>query len=169
MHRALWPHEIGTSRRVGNHVSPCHSTQVKEHPKMRNRRHTLLWMKDLIEHMSRCHDQLEWASDGDTQSFLADAMIGDLNECQKLCEQLRSTRSPAPPAPGARRWPRRDRIDRASCSIGREPRETAPQAGTERRNSGKVLRANFAARLARRAAIIGRPPSTAFSRRNPRA
>ena len=64
-------------------------TQVKEHPKMRNRRHTLLWMKDLIEHMSQCHDQLEWASDGDTQSFLADALIGDLNECQKLCEQLR--------------------------------------------------------------------------------
>jgi len=75
---------------VGNHVSPCQSNQVKEHPKMRNRRHTLLWMKDLIEHMSRCHDQLEWASDGDTQTFLADAMIGDLNECQKLCEQLRT-------------------------------------------------------------------------------
>ena len=56
---------------------------------MRNRRHTLLWMKDLLEHMSRCHDQLQWASDGDTQSFLADALIGDLNECQKLCEQLR--------------------------------------------------------------------------------
>jgi len=47
-------------------------------------------MKDLIEHMSRCQDQLEWASDGDTQTFLADAMIGDLNECQKLCEQLRT-------------------------------------------------------------------------------
>ena len=57
---------------------------------MGNRRHTLLWMKDLIEHMSRCHDQLEWARDGDTQRFLADAMIGDLHECQKLCEQLRT-------------------------------------------------------------------------------
>jgi hypothetical protein len=50
-------------------------------------------MKDLLEHMSRCHDQLEWASDGDTQSFLADALLGDLNECQKLCEQLRSGQS----------------------------------------------------------------------------
>ncbi len=57
---------------------------------MRNRRHTLLWMKDLIEHMSRCHDQLELTSEGETQSFLADALIGDLNECQKLCEQLRA-------------------------------------------------------------------------------
>ncbi len=62
----------------------------------RNRRHTLLWMKDLIEHMSRCHDQLQWASDGDTQVFLADALIGDLNECQKLCEQLRSPQSRQP-------------------------------------------------------------------------
>ena len=60
---------------------------------MRNRRHTLLWMKDLIEHMSRCHDQLEMTNDGETQSFLADALIGDLNECQKLCEQLRSGQS----------------------------------------------------------------------------
>jgi hypothetical protein len=81
-------------------VTPCSTIQVKEHPKMRNRRHTLLWMKDLIEHMSRCHDQLEFASDGETQSFLADAMIGDLHECQKLCEELRSiqtrqSRSPA--------------------------------------------------------------------------
>jgi hypothetical protein len=62
---------------------------------MRNRRHTLLWMKDLIEHMSRCHDQLQWASDWATQKFLAEALLGDLNECQKLCEQLR-----AAPVPG---------------------------------------------------------------------
>jgi hypothetical protein len=61
---------------------------------MRNRRHTLLWMKDLIEHMSRCHDQLQWASDRTTQMFLAESLLGDLNECQKLCEQLRT-----PPAP----------------------------------------------------------------------
>jgi hypothetical protein len=47
-------------------------------------------MKDLLEHMSQCHDQLQWANDGETQSFLADALIGDLNECQMLCEQLRS-------------------------------------------------------------------------------
>jgi hypothetical protein len=64
---------------------------------MRNRRHTLLWMKDLIEHMSRCHDQLQWASDGTTQMFLTDSLLGDLNECQKLCEQLR----PPPATQGA--------------------------------------------------------------------
>ncbi len=66
---------------------------------MRNRRHTLLWMKDLIEHLSRCHDQLEWTSDDETQSFLAEAMLGDLDQCQRLCEQLRGGES----ASGARR------------------------------------------------------------------
>ena len=57
---------------------------------MRNRRHTLLWMKDLIDHMSRCHDQLQWAGDGATLFFLAESMLGDLVECQRLCEQLRT-------------------------------------------------------------------------------
>ena len=57
---------------------------------MRNRRHTLLWMKDLIEHLSQCHDQLQWTNDDATQSFLTEAMLGDLGQCQRLCEQLRS-------------------------------------------------------------------------------
>ncbi len=59
---------------------------------MRDRQNTLLWMKDLIEHMSQCHEQLRWASDGRTESFLAETMIGDLAECRKLCEQLCSSR-----------------------------------------------------------------------------
>ena len=67
---------------------------------MRNRNNTLLWMKDLIEHMSQCHDQLQWASDGSTQMFLADALLGDLNECQKLCEQLRTSPRDSKRSPG---------------------------------------------------------------------
>ena len=63
-------------------------------PEMKNRRTTLLWMKDLIEHMSRCHEQLQWAADGPSESFLTDAMLGDVSEFQRLCQELRS--SPAP-------------------------------------------------------------------------
>ena len=55
---------------------------------MRNRQSTLLWMKDLIEHMSRCHEQLQWAADGPTESFLTDSMMVDLTECRRLCEHL---------------------------------------------------------------------------------
>lgn len=57
---------------------------------MRNRRHTLLWMKDLLDHMNRCHDQLQWASDGPTEAFLAESLMVNLTECQKLCEELKT-------------------------------------------------------------------------------
>lgn len=56
---------------------------------MRNRRQTLLWMKDLLDHMNRCHEQLQWAADAPTESYLADSLMVNLNECQRLCEQLR--------------------------------------------------------------------------------
>ena len=57
---------------------------------MRTRQNTLLWMKDLIEHMYQCHEQLQWASDGRTETFLAETLLGDLMECQQLCEELRA-------------------------------------------------------------------------------
>ena len=61
----------------------------RKHRTMRNRRTTLLWMKDLIEHMTQCHEQLEWAADGTTESFLTESMLVDLIECQRLCVELR--------------------------------------------------------------------------------
>ncbi|MFO0908266.1 MAG: hypothetical protein U0794_07885 [Isosphaeraceae bacterium] len=57
-----------------------------------SRNSTLLWMKDLIEHMSQCQEQLQWAADGRTESFLTESLLGDLAQCQRLCEQLRVTR-----------------------------------------------------------------------------
>ena len=72
---------------------------------MSDRRTTLLWMKDLIDHMNRCHDQLQWASDGPASSYLTDSLLVDLTECRRLCEQLqpdphrrRSDRALAPTA-----------------------------------------------------------------------
>jgi hypothetical protein len=55
---------------------------------MSNRRTTLLWMKDLIDHMHRCHDQLQWAGDGPSASYLTESLLVDLTECRRLCEQL---------------------------------------------------------------------------------
>jgi hypothetical protein len=68
---------------------------------MRTRRETLIWMKDLIEHLSQCHEQLQWAADGSTATFLTAAMMVDLNECRRLCEQLQPgpSRSALAPAP----------------------------------------------------------------------
>ena len=61
---------------------------------MSDRRTTLLWMKDLIDHMNRCHDQLQWAGEGPSASYLTESLLVDLTECRRLCEQLQ-----APPRP----------------------------------------------------------------------
>ena len=57
---------------------------------MRDRQTTLLWMKDLIEHMARCQEQLQWANEGPSARFLTDSLLVDLTECQKLCERLKT-------------------------------------------------------------------------------
>ena len=57
---------------------------------IRNRHKTLLWMKDLLDHMNQCHEQLQWASEGPAEAFLAESLMVDLSECQKLCEQLKT-------------------------------------------------------------------------------
>lgn len=68
---------------------------------MRERHDTLLWMKDLMEHMARCHEQLQWTTEGPTVRFLTEAIRVDLAECQRLCDRL----GPPPPAAlGASAW-----------------------------------------------------------------
>ncbi len=62
---------------------------------MRNRHETLLWMRDLIEHLSTCQEQLQWAAGGPAEAFLTEAMIADLSECQKLCEHIRHSQAKA--------------------------------------------------------------------------
>jgi hypothetical protein len=59
---------------------------------MSTRKNTLLWMRDLIEHMSQCQEQLQWAGDGRTETFLTETLMGDLAECRRLCEDLRSNK-----------------------------------------------------------------------------
>jgi hypothetical protein len=60
---------------------------------MSHRQTTLLWMKDLIEHMATCQEQLQWAADGRTQTFLTETLLVDLAECRRLCEQLHDGRN----------------------------------------------------------------------------
>jgi hypothetical protein len=57
---------------------------------MMDRQTTLLWMKDLIEHMRECHDRLQWTSDGPAEAFLTEALVVDLTECRRLCDELRT-------------------------------------------------------------------------------
>jgi hypothetical protein len=57
---------------------------------MKDRQNTLVWMRDVIDHLARCHEQLRWAGDGPTTQFLTESMLVDLNECRQLCERLRN-------------------------------------------------------------------------------
>jgi hypothetical protein len=47
-----------------------------------------LWMKDLLEHLGRCHEQWQ-LSDAPNEHYLAESMRRDLDEFRRLCESLR--------------------------------------------------------------------------------
>lgn len=55
---------------------------------MSQRESNLLWLKDMLEHMTACRDQLEWARDAETVQVLTDSMLRDLESCRRLCEGM---------------------------------------------------------------------------------
>ena len=59
---------------------------------MSQRDTNLLWLKDMLEHLSACHEQLQWAEDRETVSVLTESMMRDLECCRRLCETLRRRR-----------------------------------------------------------------------------
>ena len=59
---------------------------------MSQRESNLLWLKDLLEHLMACQQQLEWAEDNETIRLLTETMLADLERCKRLCEMMyRST------------------------------------------------------------------------------
>ncbi len=55
---------------------------------MSQRETNLLWLKDLLEHLSECRNQLEWAQDQFAVRMIAESMLRDLDSCRRLCETL---------------------------------------------------------------------------------
>jgi hypothetical protein len=55
---------------------------------MSQRESNLLWLRDLIEHLGDCQQQLHWAEDGEAIQLLTETMLRDLESCRKLCEAL---------------------------------------------------------------------------------
>lgn len=47
-----------------------------------------LWMKDLLEHMGRCHEEWQSADQG-MENFLADSLRRDIDEFRRICDSLR--------------------------------------------------------------------------------
>ena len=55
---------------------------------MSQRDSNLLWLKDLLAHMSSCQRQLQWAEDDDAVHMITEAMLRDLDCCRRLCEKF---------------------------------------------------------------------------------
>jgi hypothetical protein len=55
----------------------------------------LVWLRDILEHLSASQQQLEWADDPEAVRLLTDAMLRDLDCCRRLCESLRRSRPAA--------------------------------------------------------------------------
>ncbi|MBI1914755.1 MAG: hypothetical protein HYS12_08465 [Planctomycetes bacterium] len=55
---------------------------------MSQRESNLLWLKDSLEHLTTCQQQLEWAEDNETIRLLTETMLADLERCKRLCETM---------------------------------------------------------------------------------
>jgi hypothetical protein len=55
---------------------------------MSQRESNLLWMKDLLEHVMHCQQQLEWTEDVEAVHVLTETMLRDLESCRRLCASI---------------------------------------------------------------------------------
>lgn len=55
---------------------------------MSRRESELLWLKDMLEQLTACQQQLHWTQDADTVGVLTQTMIRDLDRCRRLCLDL---------------------------------------------------------------------------------
>jgi hypothetical protein len=66
---------------------------------MSQREANLLWLRDILEHLSATRQKLEWTEDRETIRVLTETMIRDLERCQRLCESLNLRGAPRSVAP----------------------------------------------------------------------
>ncbi len=55
---------------------------------MSQRESNMIWLKDMLEHLSACRQQLEWAGDNQAIHVLTETMLRDLESCRRLCESM---------------------------------------------------------------------------------
>lgn len=49
----------------------------------------LVWLRDTIEHLAGCQQQLEWTEDAESVAIITETMLRELENCRRLCESLR--------------------------------------------------------------------------------
>lgn len=65
---------------------------------MSQRESNLLWLKDVLEHLTACRQELEWAQDPETIHLLTATMLRDLETSRRICETIRRRTSVQPVA-----------------------------------------------------------------------
>jgi hypothetical protein len=56
---------------------------------MSQRHSSLLWLRDLLEHLTTTQQQLQMTNDNDAIRVLTESMLRDLDSCRRQCEALR--------------------------------------------------------------------------------
>lgn len=49
----------------------------------------LLWLKDTLNHLKSCQQQLQWVENHESVHLLTETMLRDLDRCRRLCMSLR--------------------------------------------------------------------------------
>jgi len=62
---------------------------------MSQRETNVLWLRDLLEHLDECRQQLQWVDDPEVVRILTESRIRDLDRCRQVCEQFRRRAAPA--------------------------------------------------------------------------
>ena len=55
---------------------------------MSQRERNLIWLRDVLENLRSCQQQLEWAEDPRTVDLVTETMLRDLECCRRLCDGL---------------------------------------------------------------------------------
>jgi hypothetical protein len=55
---------------------------------MSQRDTNLLWLRDMLDHVAACRQQLEWAEDPDAARVITETMLRELDRCRRLCDML---------------------------------------------------------------------------------
>ena len=61
---------------------------------MSQRDRNLLWLKDVLDHLRGCQQELEGTTNPETVELLTETMLRDLDCCRRLCESMRRRPSP---------------------------------------------------------------------------
>jgi hypothetical protein len=56
---------------------------------MSRRESDLLWLRDVLDHLRDCQQQLQWTEDREAVRLLTETMLRDLDCCRRICESLR--------------------------------------------------------------------------------